>query len=144
MKGQVQSCIMPFPIDQVYNLVANVNDYPEFLPWCSKATVHKQTPEEMVADLSIGYGMFNETFTSHVKLKPHDFIEVECTHGPLDRLTNTWEFKPHGHNQTEVFFTIEYQFKNRLMQMAMDALYPTAFAKMTDAFEKRAKQLYWT
>lgn len=142
MRGQIQKRVLPFSAEQLYKLVADVKRYPEFLPWCAEAHVHKETPEEMLADLTIGYSFFSETFTSHVYLKPHESIDVECVKGPFDKMVNHWKFYPLNDHETEVEFSIDYQFKNPLFQMAMDKIYDTAFMKMTEAFEERAVEIY--
>lgn len=142
MRSQIQKRTFPYSIEDTYKLVADVKSYPEFLPWCMGAHIHKETPEEMVADLTIGYGLFNDSFTSHVKLQPYDSIHVNCVKGAVDNLQNSWEFRAINDNETEVTFSLDYKFKNPFLQMAMDKIYDTAFAKMTDAFLERARVVY--
>lgn len=144
MTAKPQTRIMPYTPEQMFRLVADVKKYPEFLPWCAGAFIHKETPQEMLADLTIGYGLLRESFTSHVYLTPYESIQVDCVKGPFNKLTNLWKFKPAEDNQTEVEFLIDFQLSNPVLQFAMDKVYNKAFSNITEAFHKRAQQIYGT
>jgi coenzyme Q-binding protein COQ10 len=94
--------------------VADVKDYPLFVPWCSGARIHRGDEREIIADLVIGFGPFQESFTSQVTLDRPRQVLVRATEGPLEHLTNTWSFTPVG-DKTHVDFIIDFQFKSHLL-----------------------------
>jgi coenzyme Q-binding protein COQ10 len=132
---------LPYSPEQLYDLVADIEKYPEFLPWCMAARIHSKSEKEIVADLIIGYKIFRETFRSRVHFTPKTRIEVEYINGPFHYLNNHWEFKeaPAG---TNVDFFIDFQFKSSLLQRGMQAVFETAFNQMLSSFEKRADTIY--
>jgi coenzyme Q-binding protein COQ10 len=114
-------------------LVASVERYPEFLPWCKAARILKRDEHEMTADLIIGYKIFTEKFRSE---------EVRYLSGPLSHLRNRWEFKPMGKNACELFFEVDFDFQSLLLGAAMNMFFDKAILKMVAAFEARAAELY--
>jgi len=133
---------LPYSRDQLYALVADVEKYPEFLPWCIGARVWKQTDKEICADLVIGFRIFREKFTSRVMLTPPDLIEVEYIKGPLKHLTNRWEFIAHEDGGCTIDFVVDFAFKNSLFEKLVGGLFTEAVHRMVMAFEKRAKVVY--
>ncbi len=101
--------------DELFSVVADVKDYAAFVPWCSGVRIHSETPQQIVADLEIGFGPFRESFTSQVTLDRPKQVLVRATEGgPLEHLTNTWTFTP-APGGTLVDFLIEFQFKSHLL-----------------------------
>ncbi|MDH3580514.1 MAG: type II toxin-antitoxin system RatA family toxin [Hyphomicrobiales bacterium] len=133
--------------DDMFKLVAAVEDYPMFLPLCDALTVRSReqqgTNEVLVADMTVAYKFFHETFTSRVTLNPdsHEVV-VEHIDGPFKHLENRWRFHAQGDGESEVDFYIAYEFGSRAMQMMMGAVFDKAFRKFVGAFEERADQVY--
>lgn len=133
---------LPYSCDELYALVADVDKYPQFLPWCLGARVWKRTDREIWADLIIGFKMFRETFTSHVTFTPPRLIEVEYVKGPLKHLTNRWEFIPVSETSCSVDFVVDFAFKNQLFEKLAGGVFTEAVHRMVMAFEKRAEEIY--
>ncbi len=127
--------------EQLFDLVADVGKYPQFLPWCAGATVRSRTETELVADLTIGFGPFRESFTSRVTLDRPRRIRVTYENGPFRYLNNQWTFSqtPQG---TQVDFWVDFEFKNRLLQAAIGVVFGEAVKRMVSAFLKRARDTY--
>lgn len=128
--------------EQLFDLVADVRRYPEFLPWCLAARIRKQTEDHLVADLIIGFQMFKEQFTSHVSMDRDNLtIEVEYAEGPFKYLTNKWKFIKHPEG-CMIDFYVDFEFRSRLLQTVIESLFTEAVKRMVRAFEARADQLY--
>lgn len=135
--------ILPFTATQMFDLVADIDRYDQFLPWCSASRVWKEENGYIYADLIAGYKMFREKFSSKVKLnKTAKMIEVEYLSGPMKKLTNRWEFKDLEGGRCEVDFYVSFEFKSRVMEKLIDTFFDIAFKRMVDAFEKRAGEVY--
>ncbi|MGE0062995.1 MAG: type II toxin-antitoxin system RatA family toxin [Xanthobacteraceae bacterium] len=132
----------------MFDLVADVETYPEFVPLCSALKVRSRTPKEdgvevLVADMTVAYKMVRETFTSRVTLdRPNLTILVEYLNGPFSRLQNRWTFRPAGEAACDIEFFIDYEFKSRVLAMLMGAMFDTAFRKFATAFEQRADKIH--
>jgi len=134
--------LLPYTPEQLFALVAAVERYPEFLPWCKGARVLERKDGVIKADLLIGYKMFQEKFTSIVTLGVPQKISVQYLSGPLSYLTNEWEFRPSGKDACELSFDVEFDFRSPLLGAAMEMFFDKALRKMVAAFEERAKELY--
>lgn len=133
--------LLPYTSDQMFDLVADVARYGEFLPWVSGIRVRSDTPDEMIADMIVGFKSLKETFTSRVtKQRPHH-IHVDYLDGPLRHLYNDWKFAP-ASNGCAVDFTVDFEFKNKLFQALAGQVFDRALRKMIGAFEERAAALY--
>ncbi len=134
--------ILPYTPEQVYALVADVERYPEFLPWCVACRIRRrETPSSFIADLQVGFKMVREQFTSRVTLDPHKAITVSYLTGPFEHLSNEWKFSP-SPNGTEVDFYLSFEFRSRLLQTLIGVLFEEAVHRMVSAFETRAEKLY--
>jgi coenzyme Q-binding protein COQ10 len=134
--------VLPYTPEQMYALVADVEKYPEFLPWCVACRIRKQeTPTSFIADLQVGFKMVREQFTSRVSLEPQKAITVSYLSGPFEHLNNEWKFtaSPKG---TEVDFFLSFEFRSRLLQTLIGVLFEEAVHRMVSAFETRAAKLY--
>jgi coenzyme Q-binding protein COQ10 len=133
---------------QMFDLVADVERYPEFVPLCQSLKIRQRTPkpdgtEVVVADMVVSFKLVRETFTSQVTLdQPNLKILVEYLKGPFSNLENRWTFEPRGDNSCEVGFFIAYEFRSRMLGMLMGTMFDTAFSRLSAAFEKRADQVY--
>jgi coenzyme Q-binding protein COQ10 len=133
---------LPYTAEQLYDLVADVDRYPEFLPWCVAARVMRREGNVLYADLVIGFRMFRERFTSTATLYPHHRVDVEYIKGPFRHLNNHWVFTPAGKDRCVIDFYIDFEFRSRLLQRAMEPLFNEAVRRMVTSFETRARRLY--
>jgi coenzyme Q-binding protein COQ10 len=138
--------ILPFAPRQIFDLVADVPRYPEFLPWCTAARVRKKEgPNAEIDEVAIGFGPLHEKFVSRVTKTPDDpegmRIETVGTEGPFKALASHWQFRPHP-NGTEIVFSLEFEFRSLILQHTMRMLFAEAVKRMVAAFEARAGQLY--
>src|SRR3954467_10295541 len=141
MPTQAEQKILPHTPEQLYALVADIERYPEFLPWCVGARIRERRDNVILADLIIGFSMFRERFTSCVTLNPPYRIDVAYTEGPFKYLNNHWIFEqiPGG---CRVDFFVDFEFKSRILQRVIEMLFHEAVRRMVAAFEHRAEQLY--
>lgn len=127
---------------ELYDLIADVRSYPQFLPWCMAARIRHEDQYVLSADLIIGFQMFRERFTSHVDLGPEQLeINVKYAEGPFKYLTNKWRFLPHP-DGCEIDFYVDFEFNSRLLQSVIETLFTEAVRRMVEAFEDRADDLY--
>jgi coenzyme Q-binding protein COQ10 len=141
MPTHAERRILRYTPEQLFALVADVRRYPEFLPWCVGARVVSQTDEKLVADLTIGFKLFRESFRSEVQLEPPHDIHVQYMNGPFRYLNNHWKFVPHPQG-TQVEFFVDFEFRSRLLQAVIGTVFNEAVRLMVRAFERRAMQLY--
>lgn len=134
--------VMAYSPQQLYDLVAGVEKYPEFLPWCLAARIRQRKERLLVADLVIGFKVFRERFTSRVELNPEAMrIDVTYTEGPFRYLDNHWVFKPHPKG-CEIDFFVDFEFRSRFLQKVIQSLFQEAVTRMVRAFETRARDIY--
>jgi coenzyme Q-binding protein COQ10 len=132
----------------MFDLVADVEHYPEFVPLCRSLKVRKRIPEPegveiLVADMTVAYKFVRENFTSRVTLdRPNLLILVEYLEGPFSRLENRWAFHPTGEQSCDVEFFISYDFKSRTLGLLMGTMFDAAFRRFAAAFERRADAVY--
>jgi coenzyme Q-binding protein COQ10 len=132
---------LPYTPEQMFDLVADVARYPEFLPWVSAMRVRSDSDIETVADMIVGFKGLRETFTSRVTKTRPEAIDVDYLDGPLKYLRNNWRFRPEGQG-CAVDFTVDFAFKNRVFEMLAGQVFGTALRRMIGAFEDRAAKLY--
>lgn len=133
---------LPYSEEQLFRLVADVEKYPEFLPWCLGARIRKREGNVLWADLIIGFKMVRERFTSKVVLKGPHRIDVAYSEGPFKYLNNHWVFEPDPDGGTWIDFYVDFEFRSRMLQAIIGTLFSEAVARMVAAFEKRARDLY--
>lgn len=133
---------LPYTPEQMFDLVADVRRYPEFLPWVSAMRVRKETPDETLADMIVGFKGLRETFTSKVAKQRPDSVRVDYVDGPLKYLHNDWRFRADGKGGCLVDFTVDFAFKNRMFEMLAGQVFGLALRRMIGAFEERAAVLY--
>lgn len=143
MPTHAEKRIVPYSPDQMYALVADVETYPDFLPWCVGARIKKREGSVFFADLMIGYKLIRERFTSRVELHPAERrIDVTYTDGPFRYLNNHWVFVPQEQGGCLIDFYVDFEFKNLVLQRVMGLFFNEAVRRMVQAFEDRAKALY--
>src|SRR5436853_2474157 len=129
---------------QMFDLVADVERYPEFVPLCQSLKIRQRKPkpngtEIVIADMTVSFKLVRESFTSEVVLdRPNLKIAVRYLKGPFSSLENRWTFEPKSETECDVGFYLTYEFKSRMLAMLMGAMFDTAFARFSAAFEKRA------
>ncbi len=133
--------------EQMFSLVANVEQYPQFLPLCEAMSVRSNTERDgktlLIADMTVGYKAIRETFTTQVLLKPGErMIEVTYLTGPFRHLNNRWIFTDTGEGRSEVYFFIDYEFKSRILGALMGVMFERGFKMFSEAFEKRADEIF--
>ncbi len=133
---------MPYTQEQLFDLVAGVDRYPEFLPWCLASRITKREGDVFYADLIIGYKMVREKFGSRVTALRPDHIHVEYLSGPMKRLSNHWRFLPQDDGTCIIDFYVDFEFKNPVLQKLIAVFFEEAVKRMVGAFEARAKVLY--
>lgn len=139
----------PYTPKQIFDLVADVPSYPQFLPWCRAARILKREDEHaFLAELVIAYKHLSERYTSRVKLIPADDptaehrILVEMTEGPFHHLTNEWHLKPTDEGGTQIDFILDFAFQSKILDTLLGRFFATVTGRMAEAFKKRADELY--
>ena len=142
MPGIRETRRLPYSAQQMFDLVADVGRYGEFLPWVIATRVRSDSETEMIADMVVGFKSLRESFTSRVaKIRPRE-IAVHYVDGPLSDLDNIWTFRAVDDHTCEIDFLVDFTFKNRLFERIAGQYFDRAFRKMVEAFETRAAQLY--
>jgi coenzyme Q-binding protein COQ10 len=132
----------------MFDLVADIEHYPEFVPLCRSIKVGQRVQkgegvETLRSEMTVAYKMISETFVTRVTLdKPRLQIHVQYLEGPFRQLENRWSFRPRGENVCEVEFFISYEFKSRMLGFLMGSMFETAFRKFADAFVRRADAVF--
>ena len=137
---------IPCSKENLIKMVLDIEKYPEFVPWCKNAKIYnkidKDSTVEITADLTLGKSFFNETYRSFVIYeKKKDTIIVKNIDGPLKYLENKWFFKKIG-NDSEVDFQVDFELKNKILNLLMEKSFNIGLTKIADSFEKRASELF--
>ena len=142
MPTHAEKRVLPHSQDKLFDLVADVERYPEFLPWCVGTRIRRREENRILADMVIGYKIFRERFTSMVTLSRPGRIDVEYFEGPFKYLKNHWIFTPTGTDSCEIDFYVDFEFRSRLLQTLIVPVFNEAVRRMVAAFEARANDLY--
>lgn len=133
----------PYSPQQLFDMVAEVARYPEFLPWCKAARIYSRNGNEFLADLVIVFKGFTEKYTSKVTLHPDTYcIEVDMVEGPFHHLDNHWRLEPLENGGTMIHLELDFRFKSRILEGLIGGMFQRASEKMVAAFRERAKELY--
>ena len=133
---------LPYTQEQLFELVADVARYDEFLPWVVAVRIRSSSETMMMADLVVGFNAFKERFTSKVTKERPDRICVDYIEGPLKYLHNEWTFRPDGAGGTYLDFVVDFAFRSRIFEALAGQMFDRALRRMTGAFEARAAELY--
>lgn len=133
---------LPYTPEQLFDLVADIERYPEFLPWCQGARIQKREGNTVYADLMIGFKMFRERFSSVDVLERPNRINIRYTKGPLHHLNNRWVFEPAPDGGCIIDFYIDFEFRSRVFQKVIGSLFDEALGRLVEAFEMRAHAIY--
>lgn len=142
MPKHVETRRLPYRPDQMFDLVADIARYPDFLPWVAAARVRSENASEIVADLIVGFGGFKERFTSRVVKQRPGRLSVDYRDGPLKFLRNDWTFTSDGAGGCCVGFHVEFAFRSRIFEVVAGQVFDRALRRMIAAFEARAAFLY--
>jgi coenzyme Q-binding protein COQ10 len=141
MPTHAEKRFLPFTQEQLFDLVADIEKYPEFLPWCIGIRVKQREGDIIRADLMVGFKMVREKFTSEVTLSAPDRVDVKYLDGPFRYLNNHWIFEPKD-NGCEIDFYIDFEFRSLLLRKLIGPLFNEAVRRMVGAFDIRARALY--
>ena len=142
MPTHAEKKLLPYTREQLFDLVADIERYPEFLPWCVGARIRERKDNEILGDLLIGYKMVRERFTSRVVLSQPDRIDVSYSEGPFKYLNNHWLFLPQSDSSCLIDFYVDFEFRSKMLQKIMEMFFNEAVKRMVAAFEARAHELY--
>ena len=141
MPAHTEQQISPYSPEQLFALVADVEKYPQFLPWCRAARILSRGENEFTAELIISFAHISESYVSRVALTPSSAIKVTMIKGPFEYLTNHWKFTAIG-DKTRIDFKIDFKFRSRILDKLIGSLFSKATSKMVSAFKHRADALY--
>ena len=133
---------LPYTPEQLFDMVADVARYDEFLPWVVAVRIRSSSEEETVADLVVGFNAFKERFTSRVRKDRPTHICVDYVEGPLKYLKNEWRFEAAAGGGTDLHFSVDFAFRSRIFEALAGQMFDRALRRMTGAFEERAATLY--
>lgn len=137
-----RSALLPYSATQVFDLVRDIERYPEFLPWCSAAQIVSDQAEEVIAELTIMKGRISERFTTRNVLAYPDSIELELVHGPFKRLAGIWRFTALAALGSKVELELDFEMSRSLIQKTLGIIFAHAAGTMVDAFCARARAVY--
>ncbi|MFH1157817.1 MAG: type II toxin-antitoxin system RatA family toxin [Pseudomonadota bacterium] len=142
MPTHSESRIVPYSATQMFNLVIDVEKYPDFLPWCLDARILNSSKNDLDADMTVGYKVFRETFSSHVHFTRFREIEIDYLKGPMRHLHTKWAFRNLEKGRCRIDFYIDFSLKTRLFEKLVNRFFHKALVTMVNAFELRAAFLY--
>ena len=142
MKISKQEVIINHPAKSIYEIVLDIEKYPEFIPWCSAVRIRSKTKKNIIADLLVNYKYFQKTFTSDVRFDSNNLIiNIIYIEGPLKNLQNQWKFEKVEDKKTKVHFKIKFKFKNVIYQKITELFFDLIENKMIQSFKKRADEI---
>ena len=142
MKVSKQEVIINHPAKSIYEIVLDIEKYPEFIPWCSTVRIRSKTKKNIIADLLVNYKYFQKTFTSDVRFDSNNLIiNIIYIEGPLKNLQNQWKFEKVEDKKTKVHFKIKFKFKNVIYQKITELFFDLIENKMIQSFKKRADEI---
>lgn len=148
MPAHSEQQISPYTTRQLFELVADIERYPDFLPWCRAARILERKENELMAELVISFSHMTESYTSRVVLTPPatdadtGAIDVTMVRGPFEHLVNRWRFTPRAGGGADIDFFLDFKFRSRMLEKLIGGLFGKATAKMVSAFRSRADALY--
>ena len=126
----------------MYELVNNINDYPQFLNWCEGASILNQSDHQITASVQINKGGLKQTFSTINTLKPFRLIEMKLLDGTFEHFSGEWRFEPLGENAAKVFLNLQFKFKSKLLDMSLTPIFTKIANSQLDAFVARANKIY--
>ena len=129
--------ILNHPVKKIYNIIADVKKYPDFLPWCNEITIKEKTKKYIITEVKVGFKNINETYVCRVLLYPQKRITLEYISGPFEHLEIEWKFKKITKIKTNVNFFCSFKFRSIFLRLSTSFFLENAVEKMVDAFEKK-------
>lgn len=137
-----RSVLVPYSCAQMFDLVADVGKYPDFMPWCGGASVHHQDENGMQASVTISLAGIKQTFTTRNDHDYPDLINIKLVDGPFSALTGKWEFQALSEDACKVLYTMQYQFSSRALEMVVGPVFNRIASSFIDSFTQRAQAVY--
>lgn len=134
--------VVPYSVSEMYALVDDVENYPEFLPWCKASHILERNDDEVQATLELSAGGFQKSFTTHNLLQKNKMIEIRLIHGPFKHLEGFWRFDEVPQNKSQVSLDLEFEFSNHLLSLAFMPFFHPAINSLVEAFSERAVAVY--
>ena len=134
--------VVPYTSAEMYQLVNDIQAYPEFLPWCQSTNIIKSGSHELMADISMSIGRLSQSFTTENSMQPDQSISMRLVKGPFKKLSGQWQFTEQSDISCEVALDMEFEFKNRLIKHAMGKAFNRILDTLVDAFSQRAVEVY--
>ena len=140
MKNSIREEIIDHPAKKLFDIVIDIESYPEYIPWCTQMVVNKRKSDEIYADMYVQYKfILTQKFGSHVKFNVNKLtIETQYIEGPLKDLTTKWRFEEINSNKSKIIFNVNFEFKNFFHQKVAETFYPLIENKMINSFKDRA------
>lgn len=142
MSSVSKTAVVPYTPVQMYDLVNDIESYPEFLPGCTGASVHHRTETGLTASVSLATGRIKQTFTTENTMQPGRRIDVRLISGPFSHLNGSWTFEPVGGSLCRIELQMNFEFKNRLLKMTLSPVFNQFLSKLVGAFVERAETIY--
>jgi len=139
-----RTVLVPYSCEQMFALVADVDKYPEFLPWCGGSQVHEETENGMRASVTISIARIRQTFTTQNTHSYPDNIQVDLVDGPFSSLQGNWQFEALAPDACKVIYTMRYKFSSRALEAVVGPVFNRIATSFIDSFTKRAAQVYGT
>jgi len=137
-----KTACVPFSADEMYELVYDMEEYPSFLPWCSESRIERLSDSRFTAFLSVAVGRIRQSFSTENTIQPGRRIDILLLHGPFRHLNGYWQFEPDGEQSCRISVHMDFEFRNRLVKMALDKVFSHIINTMIDTFTKRAYVIY--
>jgi ribosome-associated toxin RatA of RatAB toxin-antitoxin module len=137
-----RSAIVPHTVEEMYQLVNAIEDYPKFVPWCNQVEIHYRDEDEVRASLFFEGGGFKKSFTTSNRLQKNKMIEIRLVDGPFRHLEGFWRFDEQADNQSLILLDLEFELSNKLLGLAFGAVFNQVANTLVDAFSKRANEVY--
>ncbi len=137
-----KNALVPYSVEQMFNLVNDIQSYPQFLPWCKKIEIHQQTNEEIIASLTLAVHGLEKTFTTKNPIQHNQSIEMHLVEGPFSHLYGRWEFQALGDVGCKITLKMEFDFSSFLLKKTLGPIFSKIVNTLVDAFIQRAGELY--
>lgn len=137
-----KSALIPYSAEKMYELVADVDNYDQFLPWCGRSTILSQTDDEVKGQIEVKHTGMNKTFTTLNRMQKNKMIEMRLLEGPFKHLQGFWRFDALDENGCKISLDLEFEFSNKLVSMAFGPIFSQIANSMVDAFCNRAHDIY--
>ncbi|MFQ5658799.1 MAG: type II toxin-antitoxin system RatA family toxin [Gammaproteobacteria bacterium] len=142
MVSVTKSTVVPFSAEQMYDLVNDIEAYPSFLSWCEAARVLNRGQDRLTASLSLSVGRIKQSFTTENSMQPGRRIDLQLLSGPFKYLNGHWQFDPHSDHSCCISVQMDFEFRNKLLKLALDKVFSHIIMTLIDSFTHRAQQLY--